>query len=116
MSLHYDDMIGPIYSEFTSLLLKYNSEIDNEDRAMQVAFFVSLKNNIEVLQSEIAITEECIRNDKGYIKHLEEKRGHEIGKAINERPDLHNTSIRDMVYCTMIRKQVFVVKLKEDNY
>ena len=118
--MHFNGMIDPIYKDFEELYRKfYNSPhiaglADREERARGAAFNHALKKNIEQLSSETIVDQNIIENDDGgYLKHQEERRGYEIGKAINERNDLCRCYNEKSFMGVTTRKTIFIVKLSE---
>ena len=87
-----------------------------ENKAVAAAFSWALKDHIEVLRSDIVLhPHEEEHGGESYLKYAEEKRGYEIGKAINENKEVHNFYDLDELMGRKLIKEVFVIKVNKKH-
>lgn len=82
------------------------------ERAEAVAFWHTIKESMTKLSQEMRIDRVALEHtDNDYIKHVNEKVGYEISRAINERPEYHNTIEEDSFMGKTVTKEVYVLDL-----
>ena len=108
----YDDLITPIFVDFANHYRNFMLHGYAEKSAMAKAFSEALRENIEILSSDVHLHPmDLDRGGKDFLRHAEKQRGYEIGEAINENPSCYSLENRDELMGRMLRKQVFVLKV-----
>ena len=87
--MHYDELFEPIYKTFMEKKDRLSAE-HPEAQKIKKAFYFAICEHVEKLSSSTHIDNDTIeRGGDEYILHQEEMRGYELGKAINENPELY---------------------------
>lgn len=111
--MHFDDMIDPIWKRFFDYRFKKFTDLSDE-KAIKAAFYWAIKDSSEQIYSEASITPEVVRSGgDDYLRHIEERRGYEIGKEINSNDKLFRLTESTDHYHKIIRKEVFIIKLEK---